>query len=55
MGVPHAIPARDRYDDTLAALRAHLGEQAFTEASDAGRTLSLEHALAEALADAIQP
>lgn len=41
---------RERYNDALATVRAHLGQTMFADAWHAGRTLPLEAALAEAQA-----
>ncbi|HJZ48754.1 MAG TPA: hypothetical protein VKE41_16365, partial [Roseiflexaceae bacterium] len=43
------------YDRLLAAAREQLGEDAFAAAWAAGRAMTLEQAIAEALDDAVAP
>ena len=49
------LPARPVFERSLAAARARLGEIAFAAAWDAGRALTIEAAVAEALAVAPAP
>jgi hypothetical protein len=48
IGVPLLSSDRPDYDRAVAAARAGLGEEAFAAASAAGRTMTLEEAVAEA-------
>jgi predicted ATPase/DNA-binding SARP family transcriptional activator len=50
LGVSLKGTDRERYDATVASLRSALGEDAFSGATAAGRTLSFEEAAGEALA-----
>jgi non-specific serine/threonine protein kinase len=55
LGPRHTLPARPVFERSLAAARERLGEVAFAVAWDAGRGLSIEAAVAEALAVAPAP
>jgi len=49
-GTPQAVPERLATEQAVAAARAALGEEAWAAAFMAGRALSLEQAIAYALA-----
>lgn len=51
IGAPRPPVERPRYEATVQAARASLGERAFTAARAAGQALSLEDAVGEALVD----
>jgi tetratricopeptide (TPR) repeat protein len=52
-GGPMPRPVRDQYERTAAAVRDAMGEAAFTAAWAAGRALSLDEAVTEALAQPV--
>jgi predicted ATPase len=51
IGIRHRPFERTDYESSVVAIRASLGEEAFAEAWAAGQALSLEQAVAEALAE----
>ena len=54
-GSPRSADAEPERDRALAALRAQLGEAAFTAALQAGRSMTLEATIAAALAEDAEP
>jgi hypothetical protein len=52
IGIPLPPVERAEHERRVAAVRAALGEETFTAAWAVGRTLPLEQAIAEALAEA---
>jgi hypothetical protein len=51
LGVPQLPPEREYEEQAVAGARATLGEESWAEAFAAGRSLSLEETVAEALDD----
>jgi hypothetical protein len=55
LGIPLPPKERPDHEDTVAVVRAALGEEAFAHARAAGRVLPLEQAVAEALTSKVRP
>jgi hypothetical protein len=53
VGIPAPTNARAEYDHSVAVARVALGEEAFAEAWKAGREMSLDQAIAYAIAETV--